>query len=277
MARQLTPPVTVVKGDEAPDLYITLQQDSTGSAYNLTNRAAFAVIVESGQAPEAYIEKFPIEIVDAAAGQLKLSWVRSLLDRTSYLDYLDPSKRYTVQIFLGSINYPPVNITCVSDPEDYFGGTFYYTGEEQEGSPVYKHTTEYGDEVFLSRSPYTPTPGNFVWVVTALQAETWDNVKDQPKATLFEEDLADTPIWNFTQEIQAANQADFTVAPILNTPFTPAPDYIIAPEYAGGKVATTTEAFQATAVEDAPVESSGTQTVITLIPLVVRAAYRLSE
>ncbi|MHC4621397.1 MAG: hypothetical protein ACYTEQ_26950 [Planctomycetota bacterium] len=284
MARQLTPPVTVVQGDEAPDVYISLQQDSTGSPYNLTNRAAFAVIVESGRAPEAYIEKFPVEIIDAALGQLKLSWVRDLAASTSYLDDLNPNLRYTVQIFLGSINYPPINVTCVGTPDveggvdrgKYFSGEYAYTGAEQEGSPIYKYITEYGDEVYLSRSQYTSgAVGDQVWVITSYSPALWDTIKDDDKAQLDVADLSTQPIWNFYQTLAAAEEATYSLTPKLDVAFTAAPDYIIAPEYAGGKAATTGETFTYTAETPADVEASGTQTVLTLIPLVVKEAYRL--
>jgi hypothetical protein len=281
MARQLTPPVTVVQGDEAPDLFITLQQDSTGSPYNLVNRAPYAVIVESGQAPENYIEKFPIEIVDEAQGQLKLSWVKDFATRTSYLDNLNPSIRYTIQIFLGSVNFPPLNVTSTSNiATEYFAGQFVYTGTDQESSPVYKLTTIYGDEVFLSRSPYTSGGvGDMVWVITDSAPALWDNVKDQDKSVLNETNLGDpdVPIWNFNQILTAAEEASYSLTPKLNVDFTPDPNFIIAPAYAGGKADSTGATFTITEEEAADVESSGTQTVLTLIPLVVRTAYRLSE
>jgi hypothetical protein len=284
MARQLTPPVTVVQGDEAPDVYISLQQDSTGSPYNLTNRAAYAVIVESGRAPEAYIEKFPVEIIDAALGQLKLSWSKNLAESTSYLDDLNPNIRYLIQIFLGSINYPPINVTCVGTPDvegevdrgKYFSGEYVYTGVEQAGSPIYQYITEYGDELYLSRSADTSgEAGDMVWVVTAYSPALWDTVKDQNKSLLDEDSLSSIPVWNFKQEIPAAEAATYALTPKLDVAFTTAPDYIIAPEYAGGKAATAAETFTYTDSTPADVESSGTQTVLTLIPLVVKEAYRL--
>ncbi|MHC4301351.1 MAG: hypothetical protein ACYS7Y_29130 [Planctomycetota bacterium] len=195
MARYQTPPVIVVEGDDAPDLYVSLQQDSTGNPLNLTDRAAFVVVSERGDLEE-YEFKFQAEIVDAENGQIKISWIKDPILMTSYLSDLTAGVSYELQVFLGRTNLPPSYIDIVSSVE-YFPGRYYFNGQWQEGSPVFKHSTE---DLFLSRSPYDGGgPNEYVWLVTSLRAATWDEVKTQDKSTLLPADLAVVPIWNAKQ------------------------------------------------------------------------------
>lgn len=225
MASQLTPIVTLAQGDEAPDLYITLQQDSTGSAFNLINRAVFAVIVESGN-PTVYLEKWELEVVNETTGQVKLSWVKSFVDGSSYIDDLEPGKRYALQIFIGRTDLPPLQLVITAlDP--YFNGTYNYEGGEQEGYPVFKHATE---DLYLSRSEYTSgSAGDKVWLVTSFAPVTWDLIKDQDKAVIVSGDLSEFAVWNYKQVHAADVEGTYSSNPQLDYPFEADPDYIITP------------------------------------------------
>lgn len=200
MARLLTAPVTIVQGDDAPDIVITLQQDSSGTPYVLTDKAAFAVIVDTSD-PENYVHKFEVAIEDESAGKVRISWLKDPVELTSYLEDLIPGRRYEVQVFLGRTNLPPSYVD-VNGFDEYFNGRYDLTGAYQEGSPTYKHET---GALFLSRSPYdgNGNPDEYVWLVTSLQAATWDTVKSQDKATLEPDDLELIPLWNYRQVLSA--------------------------------------------------------------------------
>ena len=215
MARLLTPPVTVVQGDDAPDIVVTLQQDSTGTPYLLTDKAAFAVIVDKAD-PTGYIHKFEVAIEDAEAGKVRISWLKDQVELTSYLDDLEPGKRYEIQIYLGSTNLPPsyVTLDAFEGRGDVFGGRFEFIGEYQEGAPVFKNPNS---DQFLSRSSYSGNgqPDEFVWLITSLRAATWAEVAEQDKASLTPDDLGLIPLWNYRQVLLATEAEDYILHPKL--------------------------------------------------------------
>jgi hypothetical protein len=212
MARLLTPPVTVVQGDDAPDIVITLQQDSSGTPYVLTDKAAFVVLVDTSD-PENYVAKFEATIEDESAGKVRISWLKDVVELTSYLDDLTPGKRYELQVFLGRTNLPPSYVD-VAGFYGYFNGRYNFTGAYQEGAPIFKHATE---ELFLSRSSYDGNgqPDEYVWLVTSLRAATWDEVKNQDKGALGPADLGLIPLWNYLQILIGPDVAEYILHPNL--------------------------------------------------------------
>lgn len=209
MARLKTPPVTVVQGDDAPDIVITLQQDSSGTAYVLTDKKAFVVIVDT-QEPDRYVAKYEATIEDENAGKVRISWLKDPVELTSYLEDLIPGRRYELQVFLGRTNLPPSYVD-VDALYSYFNGRYLFTGGYQEGSPIFKHETE---DLFISRSPYSGGEINDVaWLVTSLRAATWGEVKDQDKDNLDPTDLESTPVWNYRQVLDVEEAPDFSLHP----------------------------------------------------------------
>lgn len=206
MARFLTPPVTVVQGDDAPDIVVTLQQDQSESPYVLTDKAAFAVIVDKSD-PKNYIHKFECQIENENLGKVRISWLKDPVELTSYLEDLQPGKRYEIQVFLGRTNLPPSYID-IQGYYSYFNGRYFFTGAWQEGSPIYKHETE---ELFLSRSLFSGE--DFVWLVTSKEAATWDDVKDQDKSSMTESDLTQVPVWNYAQILTGDDVAEYDLFP----------------------------------------------------------------
>lgn len=225
MARLKTPPVTVVQGDDAPDIVITLQQDSSGTAYVLTDRAAFVVIVDTAD-PTSYVAKYGATIEDADAGKVRISWLKDPIELTSYLEDLEPGKRYEIQVFLGRTNLPPSFID-VDGYYPFFNGKYLFSGLYQEGSPIFKHEIE---DLFLSRSAYSGgNLGDYVWLVTSLKAAPWGDVKDQDKFVLGPEDLTEIPLWNYRQVLTGGDVEDFATAPDLSA-FETDGQYVITPD-----------------------------------------------
>jgi hypothetical protein len=216
MARLNTPPVTVVQGDDAPDIIITVQQDSNETPYILTEMEATVVLVDLAD-PTQYVAKFGAAIEDANAGKIRISWVKDPTTSTSYLDDVIPGKRYTAQVFLNRINIPASYID-VEGYSDYFNGRYLYTGRTQDTSPVYKHETQ---ELFLSRSLYdgNGNPNEYAWLVTSLREAPWSEVKSQGKAVLDSPDLDIIPLWNYKQILDAETAPDFILNPVVSTDY----------------------------------------------------------
>jgi hypothetical protein len=225
MARTNTPVVTVVQGDDGPDIVATIQQDASGDAMVLTNRKAFVVLVNRADS-SSYVAKWDAAIEDSNAGKIRISWVKDAGEDTSYLDDLIPGTRYELQLFLGRTDLPPLYLTFAAYYE-FFNGQFNYTGGAQEGSPVFKHATE---DLYLSRSPYdgNGVEDEYVWLVTSLRAATWEEVKAQDKATLEPADLATTPVWNYKQVLDETDAPDYIQNPQLDN-FETSGDFIITP------------------------------------------------
>jgi hypothetical protein len=226
MARLLTPPVTVVQGDDAPDIVITLQQDASGTPYILANREAFVVLVDRAN-PDEYVAKWSATVEDENAGKVRISWIDDPITYSSYLDDLTPGKRYELQIFLARTDLPP-RYLMIDAYYGYFNGQFNNTGETQQGSPVFKSTTE---EVFLSRSLYDGNgePDEYVWLQTSLRAATWDEVKNQTDYPQPEK-LTVYPIWGYRQIHDAATAPNFVHQPDLNIQFEPKTPEILTPD-----------------------------------------------
>jgi hypothetical protein len=226
MARTNTPIVTVVQGDDGPDIVATIQQDASGDVMVLTNRKAFVVLVDRADS-SSYIAKWDAFIEDSSAGKIRISWIKDYAESTSYLDDLTPGARYELQLFLGRTDLPPSFINFNSF-YTYFNGQFDYTGANQEGAPIFKSGTE---DLYLSRSAYdgNGNPDEYVWLVTSLRAATWDEVKGQDKAILDPADLATTPIWNYRQVLNSTNAPNFIINPMLDV-FETSGDFVITPD-----------------------------------------------
>jgi hypothetical protein len=274
MASTSTSTITVVKGDDGPDIVATIQQDSSGTPLVLTNRQAYVVLIDTTD-PDNYVAKWQITIEDTSAGKVRISWIKDPITYESYLDDLTPGVRYELQVYLGRTDMPP-SYASATGFYSYFTGQFNFTGSYQEGSPVFKHETE---DLYLSRSLYdgNSQPDEYVWLVTSLQAATWQEVKDQVKANLDVSDLTVLPLWNYRQILTAAVAPTYVNYPAVGTNFTTSEDYIIEP---GGKHAWLgTQNFVVDTVTNtaSDIETTGTQTVLTRIPIAVKPAYRLSE
>jgi len=213
MARLKTPPVTVVQGDDAPDIVLSLQQDSSGVPYVLTGKAAFVVLVDTAD-PTSYVAKFPATIEDEQLGKVRVSWVNDPVEMSSYLDSLTPGKRYELQVFLGRTDLPPSYIDIQCTDTRYFHGRYLFTGRSQGESPVFKHETQ---ELFLSRSMYVGGGvGDYVWVITSKSEALWADVLVQDKSVLGPEDLDALPIWNWVQILDSEIADRFVLRPIVD-------------------------------------------------------------
>jgi hypothetical protein len=226
MARTNTPIVTVVQGDDGPDIVATIQQDASGDAMVLTNRKAFVVLVNRADT-SSYVAKWDAAIEDSNTGKIRISWVKDPIEDTSYLDDLTPGARYELQLFLGRTDLPPSYITFTAF-YPYFNGQFNYTGNSQEGSPIFKHATE---DLFLSRSPYDGNGNDdeYVWLVTSLRAATWDEVEAQDKELLGPADLLTTPVWNYRQVLDVTDAPNYIEKPQL-ADFETDGKFIITPD-----------------------------------------------
>lgn len=271
-------PITLVAGDENPKISLQLKNNSSGQAYDLSGRQAYAVIVENG-VTDTYVAKFPITTVSAALGKVQIDWEIAGSPSESYLDLLTAGKRYEMQLFVSRTDLPPLwlNVTvgaftAVAEA----AGKYLFTGEYLEGAPIYKHATE---AYYLCRSSYNVPGYPYVWLNTVGASATWADVKDLDRT-----DLGGVPFWNFKYPIAEGSEAAYSQYPHLGgSPGMVAADTSIVlaggatlsdgVDFTGGVDEVFVDNLDASAQDP---EGRATQTVVTKIPLIIKAAFRLN-